>query len=121
MRVGLAGEEEVEAVEQDAATEGLMGVEIVAQEGDRALEIAGGVLLQPAFGGGDFAVLLGVAVLRGDELGPQGDDLRASRGDDDRGDGAVVVGDLAVGVLEGGTTRAVDLLRRSGTRCRPAR
>jgi hypothetical protein len=38
--------------------------------------IAGGIVLQPAFGGGQFAILFGVAILRGDELGPQSDDLR---------------------------------------------
>jgi hypothetical protein len=53
-----------------------MGVEIVAQEGEGARVIAGGIVLQPAFGGGQFAILFGVAILRGDELGPQSDDLR---------------------------------------------
>ena len=75
VRVGLAGKEEVKTVEQGSATERLMGVEIVTQQGDWTREIAGGVVFQPAFGGRELAILLGVAILRGDELGPQGDDL----------------------------------------------
>src|SRR3970040_2733344 len=68
MGVGLAGEKKMETVEERAPTEGLMGVEVVAQQSDGAAEIAGGVLFQPALGRGDFAILFGVAVLRGDEF-----------------------------------------------------
>ena len=46
MRVGLADEEEVAVVEERAPAEGLMGVEIVAQEGEGARVIAGGIGLQ---------------------------------------------------------------------------
>jgi hypothetical protein len=65
VRVGLADEQEVAVVQERAPTEGLMGVEIVAQEGEGARVIAGGMVLQPAFGGGQFAILFGVAILRG--------------------------------------------------------
>ena len=51
MGIGLAGEEEVKAVPERASAERLMGVEVVAQEGDLAGVIAGGVLIQPALSG----------------------------------------------------------------------
>lgn len=111
MRVGLADEQEVVVVEKRAPTEGLMGVEIVAQEGEEARVIAGGVVLQPAFGGGQFAILFGVAILRGDELGPQGDDLRLAGSHEHRRHRTVIVSDLAALMFEVGTARAVDLLR----------
>jgi hypothetical protein len=53
----LADKQIVEAVEPRAAAEGLMGVEIVAQQRDGPVKIAGGVGLQPAFGGGDLTIL----------------------------------------------------------------
>ena len=113
VRVGFAGEEEVRALKQDAATEGLMGVEIVAQKRDvvvQARQIARGLLVQPAFGGGDFAVLLVVAVLRGDELRAQRDGVLLAGGDDHRGDRAVVVGDLAALVFDASNSWAMDVL-----------
>ena len=42
--------------------------------------VMGEVLFQPAFGGGDYAVLLGVAVLGDDEFGAQGDGVGDCRG-----------------------------------------
>src|SRR4029453_1412807 len=111
MGLGLAGEKKMETVEERAPTEGLMGVKVVAQQGDGAAEIAGGVLFQPALGGGDFAILLGVAVLRGDKLGPQRDDLRLAGRHDHRRGGTVKVSDLAALVFEVGTTRTMNLLR----------
>lgn len=66
--LGLAGEEVMEAVQQGLPAEGLVGEQIVAQEGDVGALKTLGVGGQPAFGGGDFTVLLFMAVLRGDEL-----------------------------------------------------
>ena len=68
MRRGFAGEQEMKPVQEHLPAEGLMGVKIIAQHG----VVAGGVILsvsgQPAFGGVDFAVLLDLSILRGDEL-----------------------------------------------------
>src|ERR1035441_7586875 len=108
--VGLADEEEVAVVQERAPAEGLMGVEMVGQEGDGTRVIAGGVVLQPAFGGGQFAILFGVAILRGDELGSQGDDLRLAGGHQHRRHRTVIVSDLAALMFEAGTARAMDLL-----------
>ena len=53
----------MKVVEEGAPAEGLMGIEVIAQQRDLERSVAGGVFFQPAFGGGDFAILLGVAVL----------------------------------------------------------
>src|SRR5664279_5376756 len=73
--------------------------------------VAGGVVLQPAFGGGQFTILFGVTILRGDELGPQGDDLRLAGGHEHRRHRTVIVSDLAALMFEARTARAMDLLR----------
>ena len=52
-----------------------MGVNIVAQQRDIAGVIKNAVLFQPAILGDDLAVLFVVAVLRGNELWPQGDGI----------------------------------------------
>ena len=69
---------------------------------------------QPAFGGGDLAILFGVPVLRRDELGPQRHHLRVAGADDDRRDRAVKMRDLAVGVRDAGTVGAVDIFGGGG-------
>lgn len=66
--LGLADEEEMQIVQECAPTQRLMGVEVVAEQGDgTGAAVTGGVLIQPALGGGDLAVLLVVAVLRDDK------------------------------------------------------
>jgi hypothetical protein len=75
MGIGLADKDEVEVVQEGTPAKGLMGVEVVAQQGGLERGVSGPVLLEPAFGGGDFAVLLGVAILGGDELRAQGESL----------------------------------------------
>src|SRR5664279_4801723 len=112
MGVGLADKDEVEVVQQSAPAKGLMGVEVVAQQGGLEWGISGPIFLEPAFGGGDFAVLLGVAILGGDELRAQGDGLRLAGGHDDRRDRAVVVGDGSAVMLQGAALRTMDLLGR---------
>ena len=90
----------------------MVGVEIVAQQGGLERAIAGGILLQPAFGGGDFAVLFGVAILRGDELRAQRDGLGLAGSDDDRGERAVIEGFLSVFMFHAGAVGAMELFRR---------
>ena len=75
MGVGRADEESVRAVQEGAPGKGLMGVKVIAQQNGPQRRVLGGVLFQPTFGGGDFAILLGVAVLRGNELWAQGNGL----------------------------------------------
>src|ERR1017187_3917882 len=112
MGVGLADKDEVEVVPQRAATKGLMGVEVVAQQGGLERGVSGPIFLKPAFGGGDFAVLLGVAILGGDELRAQGDGLGLAGGHDDRGKGAVVVGFVSAFMFQTATLGTMDLLGR---------
>ena len=52
-------------------------------------QVAGCLLVQPAFGGGDFTVLFGVIILRRDEPRAQGDGVSLAGSDDHRGDGAI--------------------------------
>lgn len=101
-------------MQQHLAAEGLMGVEVVTQQRVVAGVIALGVGGQPAFGGGDFTILLGLAVLRGDELGPQGHDLGVAGADDDRSDGAVEMRGGSVGVPQTGAVLAMDVLGLGG-------
>ena len=59
------------AVLQDAAAEGLMGIQIVAQQRGVAVQprkVTGPFLVQPAFAGSDFTVLFVVSVLGCNEL-----------------------------------------------------
>ena len=112
MGVGLADEDEVKAVQQGAPAKGLMGVNVIAQQDGPQRRVLGGVLFQPAFGGGDLAILLGVAVLRGDELRAQRDGLLVAGGDDDRRHRAVIIGFVAAFMFQAGTVGAVDFLRR---------
>lgn len=66
------GEVEIAGESPHVIEEGFAGGQSGAQE---AVEVAGSVLFQPALGSGDFAIVLGVAILRSDELGPQSEDL----------------------------------------------
>ena len=84
VRVGLAGKEKVKAVEQRLAAERLVSIQVIAQEGERAAEIPGSGVREPAFGGRQLAILLGVTVLGSDELRPQREDFRFARGHSDR-------------------------------------
>ena len=76
--------------------------------------ITRGVRRQPAFGGGDLAILLGVSVLRRDELRPQRHHLRVAGTDDDRRDGTVKMRGPAVRVPETGTLRAMNVFGLRG-------
>ena len=102
------------AVKQRLPAEGLMGVEVVSQQGVVAARILRAARPEPAFGGVDLAVLFFGAVLGNDELGLQGNDARLVRADDDRGDGGVKMGGRAVGVRLVGTVRAMDVVRLGG-------
>jgi len=112
MGIWLADKDEVEVVEQGASAKGLMGVEVIAQQGGLERGVSGPVLLEPAFGGGDFAVLLGVAILGGDELWAQRDSLGLAGGHDDRGERAVVVGFVSAFMLQAAALVTMDLLGR---------
>lgn len=108
---GFAGEEEMKVVQQHLTAEGLVGVKIVAQQGVVASGIALGVGLKPALGSSDLAVLFDMSILRDDEFGPQRHHVGVARADNDRGDGAVKVGDLPLGMLDVRTVGTVDVLR----------
>ena len=108
---GLAGEQEMEPMQERLPAEGLMGVEIIAQQGVVACVVALGVSPKPAFGGVDFAVLLELSVLRGDEFRTQGHDMVVRRADDHRRDGAVEMRDLAAGVFDARTVGTAQVLR----------
>ena len=112
MGVRLADEDEVKAMQLGAPARGLVGVNVVAQEDGPQRSVLGRVLFQPAFGRGDLAILLGVAVLGRDELRTQCDGLRVAGGDDDRCDRAMVIGFVTAFVLQTGAVGAVDFLRR---------
>jgi hypothetical protein len=68
MGVGLADKDKVKAVQPGASTKGLVGIDVIAQENGSQGSVLGSVGFQPALGRGDLAILLGVTVLRGDEL-----------------------------------------------------
>ena len=63
MRVGLAGKEEVGLLAKHPLAMGLVTEQIVAQVGDAPGTIVRAPLVQPAAGGGQFAILLVVTVL----------------------------------------------------------
>src|SRR5439155_27105904 len=108
----LANEDKVKTVQEGLPAKGLAGVNVVPQEGGLQGSVLGGVLFQPAFAGGNFAILLGVAILREDELRAQGDGLVVAGGDDDGRDGAMIIGLVAAFMFEAGTVGAVDFVRR---------
>ena len=110
----LAGEQKVKAVKQGLAAERLMGVEIIAPQGPVVRGRVRGLSAQPAFGRVDFAVLFLLAVLGGDELRSQGDDLLVGGTEDDRGERAVVMSDVSVGMMTAGSVGAGDALGLGG-------
>ena len=77
---------------QDLLAERLMAVEVVAEPGDTPWGVR-----QPAGARRQFAILLGVAILRGDERRGQWEHRLLSRGEQDLGDGRVVVLDCGSG------------------------
>ena len=114
MGIGFADEEEIKAVEHGAATEGLVGVEVVAQDGVVSCVVEGAVVLQPPFGGIDFTVLLLVSVLGEDELRAQRDGIGLAGAEDDRRDCAVIMGQLSILTLQRGAVRAVNVFGLRG-------
>ena len=68
MRIRLAGERKVALVADQQRAEGLMTVEIIAQERHRTRRKMPGIAFKPAFGGPQFAVLLLTTILRTDKL-----------------------------------------------------
>ena len=61
MRLRFADKDEMKIGEPGAAAERLMGVEVIAQQGGLEWSVESAVVFQPTFGGGDFAILLGLA------------------------------------------------------------
>jgi hypothetical protein len=100
MRRGFAREQEMKPMQQHLPAERRVGVKIIAQQRVVARRVTRRVRRQPALGRGDLAVLLGVPVLRHDELRPQRHHLRVARADDDRRDRAVKMRGRAVGVRD---------------------
>src|SRR5204862_8163527 len=109
--VGLADEDKVEVVQEGAPAKGLVGVNVVAQQGGAQRSVLGGVLFQPAFGGGDFAILFGVAVLGSDEFRAERDGLLVAGGNDDRSHRAMIISFVAAFVFQAGAVGAVDFVR----------
>jgi hypothetical protein len=106
----LGGEDEVVAGFDEPLDDALAGEQIVGQV-HRAQELeARGMLHEPAFDGVALAILLFGAVLFGDELRRERDDLRMSRRDHGRSQHGMIALDLAVAPLARVATRAGDLL-----------
>ena len=61
--IGFADVDKMKAIEQGLSAEGLVGVNVIAEQGGLQPGVERGVFVQPAFGGGDFTVLFGVAIL----------------------------------------------------------
>jgi hypothetical protein len=91
----FAGKNEVPILGQDGFTDALLGIQIVSQNGHVAAPEFGVLATNPAHSGFVLTVLLGVSILRGDELGEQWQHHRLIR-TDDGGDqaGVLVLGDL---------------------------
>ena len=111
----LAGEEEMESGGLHLLAEGLVGIEVVPQEGDPPGGIVGAPVVNPAGGRPDLAVLFFPAVLPDDELRGKRHDPGLSGGHQGRSDRNVTMQDApvrTVGHVTGGTVnRAV---RREG-------
>src|SRR6266481_9364321 len=110
MGVGLADEDKMKAVQEGAPAKRLAGVKVIAQEGGLERSVLGGVLFQPAFGGGGLAILFEVAVLGNDELRAQWDGMGVARGDEHGCHRAMVIGFLAVFMFQARTVGAVDFV-----------
>jgi hypothetical protein len=91
----------------DQRTEGLVAVEVVAQEGDPMGRYRLGMFLQPAFARCSFTVLLGLPVLRHDVRRGQGKDLGLAGADDHGSNGGMIIEGLAIAELTGETVGAM--------------
>jgi len=109
MGVWLAGEDEVGMVLKYLLTERLMAVQVVAQESDAPCRVMRPPVKKPALAGGQFAILLGMAILRLDELGCQGNDAILAWRHQHRRDG-----DVTVQCLANGKTVAADVFLTQG-------
>lgn len=87
-------------VEQNLPAEGLMGVKIIPKQGVVAAGIALALGGQPAFGGGDFAVLFVVPVLRNNKFRSQWHHLFVRGAHDHRRDGTVIMGAFPILVFD---------------------
>lgn len=111
MREGLADEQEMPARRLHRLTYGLTGEQVVTQIDRLERRVAGAVRGQPAACGDAFAILLVMAVLRGDELRDQRHDaVMAGRHDGRRQQGVMIFG-RAAGVLTRRASRAAELGR----------
>src|SRR5215471_2565210 len=108
MGVGFARKDEMATMLYDQLTEGLVAVEVVAQEGDPMGRYRLGMFLQPAFARCSFTVLLGLPVLRHDVLRGQGKDLGLAGADDHGSNGGMIIEGLAIGELTGETVGAMN-------------
>ena len=109
---GLAGQEKVESGSEDLFAEGLIGVEIVSEEGDPPGGIVGSPLLDPSDRGGPFAILFFMAVLGCDKLRRQPHDAGLSGGDQGGGHGDVAMEDRPVLMVAGMAGRTENLADR---------
>jgi hypothetical protein len=112
MGVGLAHQEEVQALLAGQGTTWLFAGEISAQQGHLIRRHGWGMGGQPPCARSLCAVLFVMPVLRHDGLGGQGEDLGASWAHADGGDGRVIIEGGAVRELTGETVGAMDGLRR---------
>ncbi len=110
MRKWLADEKEMVVVEQHLATKGLVGIEVVAEQRGVARVVEFAVGIEPSLGGGDFAVLLVVPVLRSEKLDAKRNGQLATGGNDDGGDGIVVVGCRSIFMVLDQTVVAPDFI-----------
>ncbi len=110
VRAFLAGEDEVVAAIFEHLDDAVAGEKIVGEIDWTQRLQARAVRRMPAFDGGARAILLLGAVLLGDELGPERDDLGMSLRDDGGRQHGMIALDLAVGALARLAARARDPL-----------
>jgi hypothetical protein len=96
VRVRLAREGEMAVVSRDKLAEGLVAIEIIAQQRQRARRKTLRMALEPTLGGPQFAILLFAAILWADKLGLQRNHSVLARRNDQGSDQTVrVVGATA--------------------------
>jgi len=110
--IGLADQDKMEPLADEGLAQRLFAIEVIPEEGHAQRPVSRPIRGQPAFGRGVLAVLLRMAILRGDEFRLQGDDPRIARCHDHRCDRAMGRGDGAVLVVRAAAMVTVEGGRR---------
>jgi hypothetical protein len=99
MGVGFTGKNAVTPMMDHSLTEGLIAVEVIAQQGDAMSGHLRRMFVQPAFARSAFTVLFVLSVLWHDVLRREGQDLGVTRAHKHRGDGGMIIQRLAIAEL----------------------